>query len=728
MRHLRRFAIGLAGTALFSCGGDDLVLPGDGEPAVITIVQGDSLSGRVGEVLAEPLIVEVLDGADRPVPAATVVIELSGAVAEPDTISTDTEGRASAEITLGSEVGEAAGAARVIAPESPAEVEATFTVVALAASANGLAQVSGDGQIAPAGTQLPEPLVVEVTDAFGNPIEGVPITWTPDAGSVSEASTTTDGAGRTSVLRTLGPTAGSQTTLAISEGLAGSPVVFTHTVTAGNASGVLIVDGNDQVAAPRTTLPEDLVIQVVDEAGNPVVAAAVTWVVTAGGGTLSPTTGTTDENGRAATKWTLGATAGTNTAQAIVSGVGQAEFTATAAAGTASEIRIVSGDDQTGQAGGSLALPLVVQVLDDGENPVGGVAVTWSVASGGGSVSPGSATTGTDGQASTAWTLGSSTGTQRVQASATGAGSVRFEATSIAGAPSVLGLATQPSGSAQVGVPFGRQPVVQVRDAAGNPVQAPGVTVTAAIASGAGQLIGTTTQVTGANGRAAFTNLGIGGAVGTHSLIFAAGGLTSVTSSTIDVNPVATSTRITSDAPDPSAPGQGVEVVFAVTSPGGTPAGAVQVTAAGGTESCSGDVAAGRCTIILSADGNRTLTASFQGSALFNPSSGSAAHSVVTPDTPPTAVGDGYSATAGVQLSEPAPGVLGNDSDADGDPLSAQVLVPTGHGSLTLNPNGSFTYLPDATFFGQDVFTYRVTAGGATADAGVTIVVTAPGP
>jgi adhesin/invasin len=557
------------------------------------------------------------------------VVELSGAVAEPDTLSTDAEGRASAEITLGSVVGEVAGAARVIAPESPAEVEASFTVMALAASANGLAAVSGDLQTGPAGTVLLAPLVVEVTDAFGNPIEGVTITWTPEAGgSVSAASTVTDGEGRTSVTRTLGPTAGAQTTLASSEGLAGSPVVFTHTVTAGNPSGVLIVDGNNQTGSPRSTLPIDLVVEVVDGDSNPVVAAPVTWVVTAGGGTLAPTTGTTDASGRAATQWTLGATAGTNTAQAIVSGVGQAEFTAIAAAGTASEIRMVSGDDQTGQAGGSLASPLVVQVLDDGDNPVSGVPVTWTVESGGGSVSPASAATGADGQTSTAWTLGPGTGTQRVEASAPGAGSVRFEATSTAGAPSVLGLATQPSGTAQVGVPFGRQPVVQVRDEAGNPVQAPGVTVTAAIASGPGHLIGTTTQTTGPDGRATFTNLGIDGATGAHSLIFAAGGFTSVTSSTIDVNPA--------------------------------------------------------------------------------------------PNSPPTAVDDGYTATVGVNLSVPAPGVLANDVDPD-DPMTAQRLEGPSNGTLTLNADGSFDYLPG--FAAPDSFTYQVTAGSGTASATVRITV-----
>src|SRR5918994_1971193 len=101
------------------------------------------------------------------------------------------------------------------------------------------------------------------------------------------------------------------------------------------------------------------------------------------------------------------------------------------------------------------------------------VAVTWTVASGGGSVSPASATTGADGQASTGWTLGPSIGTQGVEASTPGAGSVRFEATATAGAPSLLALVTQPSGSAQVGVPFDQQPVVEVRDAAGQPLHAP---------------------------------------------------------------------------------------------------------------------------------------------------------------------------------------------------------------------------------------------------------------
>jgi hypothetical protein len=732
MPYPRSLAVGLASAALLSCGGGDLVVPPDAMPASITVVQGNGLTGRVGEVLAESLVVQVFDGADRRVADATVVVELSGAVAEPDTMITDGQGIGRAQITLGSQVGDAAGTVRVIEPESPAEVRATFTVTALAASASGLALVSGDGQAAVVGTELPDPLVVEVTDAFGNPSEGVTITWTAEAGgSVSAPSTVTDAQGRTSVTRLLGPAAGTQTTVASSEGLAGSPVIFTHTATAGTPSGVSVVSGNDQVAPPGTTLPDELVVAVLDGEGNAVVGAAVTWVMTAGGGSLDPGTGTTDGNGRAATRWTLGPNVGANTALAIVSGVGQAVFSATASAGDPDEIRIVSGNDQTGQAGSRLDQALVVQVLDDNDTPIQGAAVRWSVESGGGSVSPGTSTTGSDGRASTAWTLGPDVGNQRVRASTQGAGSVDFEATAEPGPASVLGIVTQPPASAQVGVPLRRQPVIQVQDAVGNPVRTGGVTVTATIASGSGNLTGTTARTTDSDGRATFTDLAITGAVGLRSIIFAAPGFTSATSNPIDVNPAETTTRIVSDQPDESAPGQGVTVVFEVTTFGAAPPGdmRVDITTSGGSETCTATVAQGQCTITLTAEGNRILTATFAGNELYTRSSDTESHRVVAPDTPPTAVDDAYSATGGVLLNVPASeGVLANDSDPDGDPLTASRADGPQHGTLTLRPDGSFEYLPNQGNWGQDEFTYDATAAGASTRATVVIIVNRAGP
>ena len=145
----------------------------------------------------------------------------------------------------------------------------------------------------------------------------------------------------------------------------------------------------------------------------------------------------------------------------------------------------------------------------------------------------------------------------------------------------------------------------------------------------------TATATTGPNGRATFSNLGIGGATGTHTLIFAASGFTSVTSGPIEVGPASTTTTITADTPDPSLPAEGVVVTFQVTSPAGTPTGTVQVTASGGVETCSAEVAAGSCSIVLVTPGDRTLTATFPGGGLFQSSSATAGHVVTPQEVPP---------------------------------------------------------------------------------------------
>ncbi|EKQ69168.1 pre-peptidase C family protein [Leptolyngbyaceae cyanobacterium JSC-12] len=63
-------------------------------------------------------------------------------------------------------------------------------------------------------------------------------------------------------------------------------------------------------------------------------------------------------------------------------------------------------------------------------------------------------------------------------------------------------------------------------------------------------------------------------------------------------------------------------------------------------------------------------------------------------------------------LNVTLPGVLANDTDVDGDPLTATlVTTPIGAASFTLNPNGSFTYVPQVGFLGNDSFTYRASDG-----------------
>ena len=79
----------------------------------------------------------------------------------------------------------------------------------------------------------------------------------------------------------------------------------------------------------------------------------------------------------------------------------------------------------------------------------------------------------------------------------------------------------------------------------------------------------------------------------------------------------------------------------------------------------------------------------------------------------PVAVADSYSTNEDTPLTVTAPGVLGNDTDVDGDALTAILVAGPSHGSLALNGNGSFTYTPGANYNGSDAFTYKANDGQA---------------
>jgi VCBS repeat-containing protein len=92
----------------------------------------------------------------------------------------------------------------------------------------------------------------------------------------------------------------------------------------------------------------------------------------------------------------------------------------------------------------------------------------------------------------------------------------------------------------------------------------------------------------------------------------------------------------------------------------------------------------------------------------------------------PVAADDAYSTDEDTTLTVAAPGVLGNDSDVDGDALEAVLVDDVAHGTLTLNADGSFSYEPDPNFNGSDSFTYKANDGVADSNvATVTITVDA---
>ena len=387
--HLRPLVLWLV--LLGGCGGGaPLILPGDGEPAAIDVVRGDSQSGRVSQPLADPVVVQVTDSRGRPVEGASVAFAFTdagpGADVIPQTTETNSDGLADAQLVLGTSVGLQTGQARVVTAQGKAPITTIFRATALSENANSMAAVAGEDQTGHVGQPLDDRLVVEVTDGFGNPVPGVPISWSAEGGgSVSAASVTTGDDGRARVERILGPTVGPQSTVAESEGLAGSPVVFAHTAIAGNASRLVIVSGNEQTAAAGSALPADLVVRLVDANGNGVPRAGLSWVVATGAGSASPENTATDDDGQALTQWTLGATLGEQRIDAVVSGTGFVSFKANATAGAPASLFIRTQPSSTAQNGVPFARQPVLQLRDSRGNDVAlaGILVRASLSGGG---------------------------------------------------------------------------------------------------------------------------------------------------------------------------------------------------------------------------------------------------------------------------------------------------------------------------------------------------------
>ena len=349
--------IGLVLAALVGCSGSDLVLPSDTSPGDISLFLGNNQSGPAGTELVDPLVVKVLDRRGQPLPNQRVAFglaaEVPGARITPDTAETDAEGHARARWVLGSVSGPQAAVARVVGVET---LEVTFTATVGAAGASRIETVSGGDQAAPVGTELPDPLIVRVVDGFGNGVEGATVSWSADEGSVSPTESVTGQDGQAAASWTLGPASGLQAASASSPGVSGS-VSFTATAQAGGADRLLLVSGDGQSARPGSAVGNPLVVRLLDNAGNGVPDRPVSWVVATGGGSVQPGTSITDDEGRASTQWTLGPGEGSNTLNAVVSGVGFVGFSATATNGGGG-----------GGGGGARRLEFLVQPSDTEED------------------------------------------------------------------------------------------------------------------------------------------------------------------------------------------------------------------------------------------------------------------------------------------------------------------------------------------------------------------------
>src|SRR5439155_529527 len=86
---------------------------------------------------------------------------------------------------------------------------------------------------------------------------------------------------------------------------------------------------------------------------------------------------------------------------------------------------------------------------------------------------------------------------------------------------------------------------------------------------------------------------------------------------------------------------------------------------------------------------------------------------VIPVNDAPVAVNSSHNTNEDSALTVGAPGVLAGASDVDGDALSAILVSGPSHGTLTLNPNGGFSYAPASNFHGSDSFTFKANDGSA---------------
>ncbi|MBL0170617.1 MAG: Ig-like domain-containing protein [Gemmatimonadaceae bacterium] len=435
----------------------------------------------------------------------------------------------------------ALGTANIIATSEGKVGQAAVSVVV--GSPTTIAANSAIAQSATAGTVVTAPPSVKVTDAGGTPVSGVSVTFTLTGGGgaiipASPVSITTNAGGIAALTSwTLGAVAGANTVTAAVSGLAGSPVTFSATGTVGTPTTMVANSVLTQTATVLTAVAVPPSVTVTDVGGNPVAGVVVTFARTVGTGVLVPATPasvSTNASGIATlTSWTLGATAGANAVTAAVTGLtgSPVTFTATGTVGAATTLLSNSVATQSALVGAAVSAPPSVKVTDAGGNGISGVSVTFTLATGGGTIAPPSPAvliTNASGVATlTTWTLGAIAGPNSVTAAATGlTGSpLVFTATGTAGTPTTIAANSVVTQSAVAGSAVAAPPSVRVADASNNPVSGVSVTFTTTVGGGTLSPPSPAIVSTNALGIATLTSWTLGTTVGANAVSATATGL-----------------------------------------------------------------------------------------------------------------------------------------------------------------------------------------------------------
>ena len=295
------------------------------------------------------------------------------------------------------------------------------------------------------------------------------------------------------------------------------------------ASQMSLVSGGSQNGTVGSALAQPIVVEVRAGDNLPVPGVPVGFAVSAGGGSLSLSGGTTDASGRASTTLTLGTVAGSNAVTVISGSITPLIVSATGKPGNASKLAILQQPSTSTIAGVPLAVQPRVKVLDLYNNVVGvaGVAVHAAASATTGPQLGGTVTATTDASGVASFSdlvLSGSPGTTSLVFSQDTLGSVTSTPVSVGiGAPATLVLNGASALNAVAGGTITAAPSVVVRDAAGNPV--PGVSVRVTMA-GSGATLYDVTHLTDAAGGVSLGVVPIPAVAGSYQITAASGSLT----------------------------------------------------------------------------------------------------------------------------------------------------------------------------------------------------------
>jgi len=265
--------------------------------------------------------------------------------------------------------------------------------------------------------------------------------------------------------------------------------VTTDSRVASNVSANTVPASPASVSTAAAPLPS---VIIKDKKGKPVAGIPVTFAVTAGGGSVSGASQTTNAQGIATVGgWMLGPTVGNQTLlatpeplpenSAAADKLPTVTFSVDARPAAPSQMTKIN-DGQTGTVGTALAQQVGVLLKDGAGNPVAGTSVTFT-AGNGSSVSPATVATNSSGQALTTWTLGTAAGGASLTATSGTLTPATFSATAVAGPAAQLAKVNDGQ-SGTVTYPLANKVGVTVTDSYGNPVS--GVAVAFAGANGSG--------------------------------------------------------------------------------------------------------------------------------------------------------------------------------------------------------------------------------------------------